>query len=67
MDFENRWNAFTPTWGIFSHCTFAVDVTECPLEYPADFEIQKFFWSVKAQIPSLKYQGMLNFMQLGRD
>jgi hypothetical protein len=42
--------------GIFEDVTFIVDVTECPIAKPCDFEEERMFWSGKAHTTTLKYQ-----------
>lgn len=36
--------------------TFSVDVTECPISKPRDFEVQRLLWSRKKERCTLKYE-----------
>jgi hypothetical protein len=44
--------------GIFDGVKFVVDVTECELQNPIDFQKSSELWSGKSRMPALKYESM---------
>lgn len=58
IDWESRFDDHIPTKGLFKHCTFIVDVTECRMARPNDKDIESLLWSGKAKMPSLKFEGI---------
>jgi hypothetical protein len=56
IDIQTRFYPFVPTDGFFKDVTISVDVTECPLSKPKDWEMQKYLFSTKKQRCTYKYE-----------